>query len=389
MLAVLNLSYASGRDILYGLSQYARKRGRWHLHLANSGEEATLREIRQAVADGVDGIIANVPGEGPLADFLQDTTVPLVIIGAAPQRGGGRFAFVRNDDIAIGRAGAAYLTSLGRFASYAFIARSAGEYNYAPVLREQGFRAHFAAHGPAPATYFTAPGVERGSYADIAALAAFLAALPKPAAVMAETDLRATHVLEAAARAALRLPKDLALIGVDNDELLCETSEPALTSLAPDHVRLGELAAATLAKLMARDRPPPSPVLSTAKTIVERQSARPVAPATRLVEQASAFIRRNAVKGIGAADVVAHLGVSRRLADARFRELTGESILGAILRTRLDAVKRKLRTTDTPIAKITAACGFHGENYAKKLFRSRFGLSMRAWRAACGPLTRA
>ena len=115
--------------------------------------------------------------------------------------------------------------------------------------------------------------------------------------------------------------------------------------------------------------------------IVERQSAKPVTPATRLVEQATAFIRRNALKGIGAMDVVNHLGVSRRLADVRFRQFTGQSILAAILKVRLDEVKRRLRDTNTPIAKIAAACGFRGENYAKKLFKSRFGVSMSVWRA--------
>jgi transcriptional regulator GlxA family with amidase domain len=117
------------------------------------------------------------------------------------------------------------------------------------------------------------------------------------------------------------------------------------------------------------------------KTVIERQSTRNVTPSAQLVERATSYIRRNALKGIGAVDVVRHLGVSRRLADVRFRQATGQSILSAIMKTRLDEVKRRLRDTDMPIAKITAACGFHGENYAKKLFKSRFGVSMTKWRA--------
>ena len=168
---------------------------------------------------------------------------------------------------------------------------------------------------------------------------------------------------------------------MDNDELLCDTAEPTLTSIAPDHIRLGELAAEALKNLMnGAHRHHALTIRSSVKTIVERQSAKPVTPATRLVEQAMAFIRRNALKGISAVDVVNHLGVSRRLADARFRQFTGQSILATILKVRLDEVKCRLRDTDTPIAKITAACGFKGENYAKKLFRSRFGMSMSEWR---------
>ena len=165
-------------------------------------------------------------------------------------------------------------------------------------------------------------------------------------------------------------------------QLLCDTAEPTLTSIAPDHIRLGELAAEALNGMMREpSRHRTRTIRSNVKTIVERQSAKPVTPATQLVERAMSFIRRNAIKGISTMDVVNHLGVSRRLADVRFRQFTGQTILSTILKIRLDEVKRRLRDTETPIAKITAACGFRGENYAKKLFKSRFGVSMSAWRS--------
>ena len=380
---VLRLAFGSGRDILYGISRYARKHCRWQLHIINFTGDDTLNEIRRAERKGVDGIIANGLDNALIAAHLSRSATPLVVIGARSpglRRRMANLAFVRNDDKDIGRFGADYLASLGLAHSYGFVDWSAT--GYASILRREGFMERFKESDADVRTYSATSDLEKGSLEDITALSKWLTSLPKPTAVMAVHDLRAIHVLEAAAMARIRIPRELALIGVDNDELLCDTAEPTLTSIAPDHIRLGELAAEVLKDLMnGAHRHHALTIRSSVKTIVERQSAKPVTPATRLVEQAMAFIRRNALKGISAVDVVNHLGVSRRLADARFRQLTGQSILSAILKTRLDEVKRRLRDTDTPIAKITAACGFKGENYAKKLFRSRFGVPMTAWRA--------
>ena len=95
-----------------------------------------------------------------------------------------------------------------------------------------------------------------------------------------------------------------------------------------------------------------------------------------------ADIRRNALKGIGARDVVDHPDVSRRLADLRFHECYGKTILDANLEIRLNEVKRKLTTSKTPIRKITDAWGFANEIHAKHLFKKRFGVTMSAYRTS-------
>jgi len=89
-----------------------------------------------------------------------------------------------------------------------------------------------------------------------------------------------------------------------------------------------------------------------------------------------------AVLRIGAFDVATHLGVSRRLADLRFRQMTGISILEAILDRRFDELKRHLRDSDVPIEKLIKACGFRTMGNAKNLFKKRYGVSMREYRHA-------
>lgn len=390
ILVVLRVIYSSQRDILYGIADYARLRCRWHLHIVNLTGEEALDEIRRADAEGVDGIISCGLEHPAIAAHLQTSRTPLVCICSRTSCLGRRkdaLAFVNNNDFAIGSAGAEYLAKLGRFRSYGFVSRSEDEPSYVYDLREQGFRSYFAGRADDVRTYRTAARVKRSSFADIAAIAEWLRALPKPAAVMAAHDLRATHVIEAADMAEIKIPQELAVIGVDNDELYCETANPTITSLAPDHARLGELAAKALKQLMAAERGNESPrapqVINLASCkIMERQSTKPVSPASQLVERAIAFIRQNATRGISAVDVSAHLGVSRRLADLRFRQMTGTSILGAILNRRFDEVKRHLRDSNVTIEKIIASCGFKTASNAKNLFRKHYGMSMSEFRNA-------
>ena len=387
ILVILRIAYGSGRDILYGIARYARLHCRWRLHVINLIGEATLDEIRRTDAEGVDGIIACGLEKPAIAAYLQASHTPLVCLCAKNSNLGRRkeaVALINNDDTAIGYAGAKYLAALGRFRSYGFASRSEDEAAYIHDLREKGFRSYFTGGDADVRTYQTSPEIERGSLADIAALADWLKALPKPAAVMAAHDLRAMHVIEAADRASIKIPQELAVIGVDNDELYCETANPTLTSLAPDHAQFGELAAKALKQLLATPSKNTKPLTITYQSnyaIIERQSAKPISPASQLVEHAIAFIRQNATKGISALDVAAHLGVSRRLADLRFRQLTGASLLEAIHDRRFDEIKRHLRETAVPIEKIIAASGFKTLSNAKNLFKKRYGVSMRDYRA--------
>ena len=371
----LRLSYASGRDILYGISRHARANAHWNIRLlpfAGEGDKERFPEPGEA-----DGIITSEP----LSADAATSGIPLVVIGTREKWLGRRMkslAFVRNDDAAIGRFGANFLKSLGKFRSFGFVPTNVPY--YCSILRSEGFFSELK-KAAADVRQYTARGKEDGAVDDIASLGRWLADLPKPTAVMAVHDLRATHVLEAATMARIKVPEQMAVIGVDNDELLCDFTSPQLTSIYPDHVKEGELAAATLHTLLERsDARHTRTFHSDAKSIVERESTRHIAPGAHLAEEAMSFIRRNALKGIGAADVANHLRVSRRLCDMRFRECYGDSMLEAILKIRLNELKRRLSSSSVRIGKISAACGFSCESHAKRLFKKRFGMSMREWR---------
>lgn len=370
---LLRLSYQSGRDILHGISVAARRtRSRWRLHVVDLQEAETENALRRALAVKPAGVIANGVYIAGIGEALRDCGAPVVVIGsslyalAARERG---IARVHPDESALARIGVRHFESLGRFRSFAFVRDGS---------RAEKFREYLAGRGMESRVYEP----DKDGAVDPVTLGAWLRALPRPAAVMAMHDAMALVVLDAARRAGLRVPRDVAVLGIDNDELFCETADPPLSSIDIDHVRLGEVAANALRRLLANPDEPSFDATMPPGAVVERQSARPVAPGATLADRAEAFIRRNATKGISAADVAVSLGASRSLLDQRFRQEKGESVLGMIHRVRLEAVAGKLAETDLAIGQITASCGFRSENHAKALFKARFGRSMREWRRA-------
>ena len=374
------MSGSAGRDILSGVFHFTRMHPNWHTRLFQMPSEFTPDAFLAESAVGLDGIIASEPGPDETAALVRDSKIPVSFIGdpgpvLSARRSG--IAFTRNDDDQIGRIGARYLVSLGAHRAYGFVPTTSRQ--YWSDSRERGFTEELKLRKAEPVV-FRSPGAA-GSREDLAALKAWLAALPKPAAVMTAWDTRATQVLNLCQEARIKVPRHISVLGVDNDELLDESCVPPLTSILPDHEKLGYAAARALERLMAeRVQKEAKPFLIRPVKVVERESAISSTPTSHLLSSALEFIRKNAVKGIRVDDVAKALGISRRLADLRFQQFSGETINEAITRQKLDAVKKLLATTDRPIKVISEACGYTDLAYLKTLFKRRFGCTMRDWR---------
>ena len=377
---VLRMSGSAGRDILSGVFHFTRMHPNWHTRLFQMPSEFSPDAFLAESAVGLDGIIASEPGPDETAALVRDSGVPVSFIGdpgpvLSARRSG--IAFTRNDDDQIGRIGARYLVSLGAHRAYGFVPTTSRQ--YWSDSRERGFTEELKLRKAEPVV-FRSPGAA-GSREDLAALKEWLAALPKPAAVMTAWDTRATQVLNLCQEARIKVPRHISVLGVDNDELLDESCVPPLTSILPDHEKLGYAAARALERLMAeRVHKESRPFLIRPVKVVERESAIASTPTSHLLSSALEFIRKNAVKGIRVDDVAKALGISRRLADLRFQQFSGETINEAITRQKLDAVKKLLATTDRPIKVISEACGYTDLAYLKTLFKRRFGCTMRDWR---------
>jgi LacI family transcriptional regulator len=178
------------------------------------------------------------------------------------------------------------------------------------------------------------------------------------------------------------VPKDVAVVGVDNDELLCELANPTLSSVALNAVMGGYRAAGHLDQLM-RGKTPRAKVLSVeALRVVQRTSSDSVASNDRAIATALEFIQQTKGRGIKVEDVARHAKLSRRDLDARFGAGVGRTVLTEIQRVRLEYAKRLLEETDYPIPHVAEQAGYSSASYMVQVFRNRLDMTPAKYRAS-------
>lgn len=374
ILILLWATGASERDFLLGFSRFARQRPGWNINLLRARESFSSREIAAIESGEYHGIVTD---EATLAEhpaIRPSKRTALAVLGTRPKRCpyvAPRVSYIENDNIDIGRLGARHFLGLGRFRTYGFV-QTAIPHDWA-LRRAEGFASALAAAGRQCAIY--APGAAAEPLAD------WIRRLPKPAALMVAWDNIALEAAAAARRAGCPVPGQVAILGVDNDDILCNFSSPSISSIGPDHGENGHMAAEELDGWMAgRFRGGARRRVCTGKTLVERESTAPLSPAAHLVLAAAEFIRRNATRNIKVPDVAAFLGVSRRLLDLRFAEIGGATIRETIIENRLGEVRRLLLSTAMPVVKIARACEFPSVSRLETLFSARYGASLQKWR---------
>ena len=370
VLVALRLQGIAGQEKLSGIFRYLGDSPEWDVRFIRSAQEFTAARVKTAIADGYDGFIVSIPDAERAAEPLADTDIPTIVMDIhSPALSARRknIVFIRNSPEEIGRSAANHLLSIGRCKSYAFVHHqsvmqwSVDRFNaYRDTLREHGFECH---------ELKSPEGVEK---------------LERPVGVFAANDDRGYDVIEFCRANQLRVSEDIAVIGINNDTLVCENCHPRLSSIQPDFEQEGYLAAETLSRMMhpapCTPHPAPRTLFVGVKQVVRRESTAELSLSGKLVQRALVYIRKNALKGISVTDVAAHLHVSRRLADLRFRELQGTTIGETIISERLTEVKRLLRETKDPIDAIAVRCGYENPNYLKNLFKRRFAMTMREFR---------
>jgi LacI family transcriptional regulator len=213
-----------------------------------------------------------------------------------------------------------------------------------------------------------------------ARLPTWFAGLPPHTAIYGVNDLTARIVARLAVKRGYRFPRDFTLVGTDNDPALCESEAPLLTSIQIDFERMGYLAAKMLAERIVHRPDADSVVFVGPMLVVRRESTLGRGRREPHVLEAVEIIRREACDGLTPAKLAARLPGSRSLLDLRFREAMGHSVMDEILHVRLERVFDLLRRPEMPISAIADFSGFGSLRALDKLFRARFGGSLREWR---------
>lgn len=321
------------------------------------------------------GVIAEC-GSG--ADELNATTfggLPVVYFDADRERRGPGY-YVGSDSVNISSAAARHLLSLGlenyAFATFRlqmFWARERRD-SFAKVITKAG-----------KGCFVFDPERELRPDMRQRQLNDWLRNLPRPCGIFAANDYVGEEVINICGQLGISVPNDIAVLGVDNDEQICERLVPTLSSIAPDFAHGGFLAAQMLGEMIDRVISPDGEVrFFAADRVVIRQSTRRIACDRHRVADAVEMIRKRATEGISVSDVIAVMEEPRRTAEMHFREATGRSIHEEIDEVRFAKVFELLRNPRQQLNAIPDLCGFSTGVALRKTFRLKTGLSMREWR---------
>ena len=368
----------AGRERVSGILRYFSSRPEYEIRLF------------QPTDDCGDWVPDGVIGTSPATGFKPQ--IPHVIIDKSLDSDGMKCRIVSQvtiNDTEIGRLVARLLISRG-FTHFTSIATTNPIDRINSEKRESSFRKAIAANDDCH--YHPVSPVDQSSNLDAEALYRLrddLLRLPKPCGVFVYNDQLAKEVIDACRLGHLRIPEQLAIIGVDNDPDFCESSQPPLSSVAPDFFRAGVMAATTLDHYLKDGTAPSANALSYGvRTVVERASTLSISGAGRLVVKSCDFIADHAETGIRVPQVVANAKVSRRTLENHFREILGHGIAEEIRRVRFERVCRLLQTTDLSATEIGYRLGFDTPSNFKTAFRKRFGATPSEWRKG-DSLTRA
>jgi len=370
-------SFMMYRRRLEGVYRAASAEG-WSVDAVNVDDAAaSIRKVLDCwQADGlvVEGGLLNRQG----AEAILARTTPCVICDVDESKMAGPYFGVIHDSSDTVAKACRELTG-GKCASYAYVHyRIHRDWS---LLRERQFRACL---GERQKSLFVFDPLKHGKMARLPALmerlVAFLVDLPRPCGLLASTDSIAALVLRAAVIAGIAVPEELAVVGIDNDELLCENTIPTLTSVAPDLVRSGELAVGLLKRQFADPSAKPEVLTFGSAPLVRRHSSRVLERRDIRAVKAIEFIRVNACRGITAADVVKSMGLSTRMAQIRFRNVAGHSIMREINAVRIAAAKELIAEGRIPLGQIHEHCGYGDARSLRCAFERLEGRPMTSFR---------
>ena len=380
VLVTARLNLKGGRSGLRGVLDYARRHGPWRCMLLEGREGEQLLNLERL---GVSGITAHYlsPREAALVASLR---IPVVLREPPPEMlaHGQPLAdapYVKNDSYGIGALAADYYLARG-YQSFAYVGETLGMYWSAD--RRQGFADTLKKAGFGCTVYDTFSARERRSWdAERPRMIRFLQKLPKPTAVFAAMDGRARFVLDACAEAGIGVPEEIAVLGVDDDHMLCESTVPTLSSIRMGSFKCGQKAAEMLDALMHGRPVQKKNVVMEPMTVVTRESTGYDAMRDPFLARALRFIRAHAAqRHVTVADVVQAAGCSRRYVEQHFRAQLRASVRDIILQTKLERVRTLLEESNFSIGEIAAQCGAVNESHLAVLFKKATGLSMRDYR---------
>ncbi len=372
ILLLVETSRTYGRSIAEGIARYALENGPWSIQFEERAVDSSppkwLEEWRG------DGIITRTVSL-KMAKMLWATKRPIIELFGGPNICNPH---VRTDTLIGGRLVVEHFLKCGlrHFAHFAYEDTwwiESQREDFCKAADEKGCPCHVY---QAPALNRSIP-VWHERYRS--RLIKWLVSLPRPIGILAAVDLHAARLLDVCRELDIAVPEEVAIVGIGNDPVICETTHPTLSSLDLDGRHVGYEAARLLDQKMA-GKPLKDTLYVPPGCVAVRQSTDTLAVEDEDIVQAMRFIREFACTGIDVARVADEIGLSRRVLERRFRQHLGFAPKEEIMRIRIEHAKMLLSRTDKTIEGILRKSGFHSVAHFTVAFRRETGMTPNAYR---------
>ena len=369
---VFGYGLAYYRDILRGIKHYAEQKPDWIFTPLSPDSQSvqTLSSLK------FDGLIAHVYSV-ELAEALIALRKPVVnVSGVLPEQPIYR---VSVDHVLVGEMAAEHLLDRG-FRQFGYVGYPDRDFS---IGRESGFRERLKLAKCTLETFYESDQTHHdptGLWSWNTQLPGWLKSLKKPVAVFTSQDIQGVKVSEACRSAHLRVPEDVGILGVDDDDLLCEMTRPSMSSVALPSERIGYEAASLLSRLMSGRRPSKKSTLLPPREVVARQSTDILCIEDHVVAAAIRYIRENVHQPIRVSNVLKVIPVSRRSLERKFLATLGRGISQEIRRGHIDRAKSLLAGTELPMSQVARLSGFTEGRQLSVVFRQETGQTPTAYR---------
>ncbi|GMV95894.1 MAG: DNA-binding transcriptional regulator [Phycisphaerae bacterium] len=364
------------RRVVQGIHSYAVTRD-WVFHDA----PADVRVLAPMWRWKPDGIICGLYDED-IARRLDRCRVPIVNTSSTIPSWRGPLVDVNHEEV--GRLGAEHLLERG-LRHFGFFGSSRGG---SSTGREAGFRKRLAQAGFVPsachAEYRPAPPLDASWSGLDRPVRDWLLRLPKPVGILASHDKPGRDLADACHQLGLRVPDEVAILGVDDDEFECRLCRPPLSSVKNPGVQIGYEAARLLDRMMSGHAPAQLRVAIMPTHVVARQSTEMTAVDDPDVAAALTWVRNHLAADISVNAVADAVGLSRRTLERRFRAVLGDSVLGEIRRLRIEKAKHLIAETDLKLSVVAQQCGINGLARLTAVFKQMTGYAPSVFRRLAG-----
>ncbi len=377
---LIESSRAYGRGLLQGIARYVRAHGPWSVFFQE--RRASDPPPEWLASWRGDGVIARVE-DYELAGMIAKLGVPAVdlrgLLGDLPM------PVLETDDEDVVDLAVDHLLERG-FRHFAFCGFDGANYSD----KRSAFFVRRLAEEDLPCNVYVPPErleskaafqQEELGLRHEEDVARWIEGLPKPVAVLACNDIRAQQILNVCRQHGIDVPDQVAVLGVDNDEVLCELSDPPLSSVIPNTERIGYEAAECLAKMMAGGPRPASTIHVPPLGVATRRSTEVLAIEDRHIAAAVRFIREHACEGINVSDILSAVPLSRSVLERRFVAFLGRGPKAEILRVQIERAKELLKVTDFPLNVLAEKSGFRHSEYLSVIFKKKTGMTPGRYRA--------